>query len=452
MKTTGMLIAAAVLLALTGVLYWSDHRKASDSLTTSASSTAEAPAPKILTLKDADISKIDIKKKSADSVEVTKDAAGKWQITAPKPLAADQDAVTSLVSSAASLNSDRLIDEKSADLKQYGLAEPSIEVHITTKDNDQKLLLGDDTPTGSATFAMLAGDPRVFTIASYTKSSFDKSANDLRDKRLLTVDFDKVSQIELVAKKQDITFAREKDTWQILKPKPLRADNSSVEDLSRKLRDAKMDVSSSAPDEKKAAAAFASGTPVATAKLTGTSGTQEIQVRKNKDEYYAKSTAVAGIYKVPGDLGTGLDKVLDDFRNKKLFDFGYTDVGKVEMHDGAKAYFVTKGGQDWWIDGKKMDPVSVETLVDKIRELSVKKFVDSGFTTPVVDLTVTSGEGKRVEKVQIAKSGDNYIAKRENEPSLYQLDTTVVTELQKAAADIKPLPEAKPAAPPPTKK
>jgi len=276
MKTTGMLIAAAVLLALTGVLYWSDHRKASDSLTTSASSTGEAPAPKILTLKDADISKIDIKKKSADSVEVTKDAAGKWQITAPKPLAADQDAVTSLVSSAASLNSDRLIDEKGADLKPYGLAEPSIEVDITTKDKDQKLLLGDDTPTGSATFAMLAGDPRVFTIASYTKSSFDKSANDLRDKRLLTVDFDKVSQIELVAKKQDITFAREKDTWQILKPKPLRADNSSVEDLSRKLRDAKMDVSSSAPDEKKAAAAFASGTPVATAKLTGTSGTQEI--------------------------------------------------------------------------------------------------------------------------------------------------------------------------------
>jgi Domain of unknown function (DUF4340) len=450
MKTTGMLVAAAVLLALTGVLYWSDHHQASET-TSASSSTAEAPAPKILSLKDTDISKVDIRKKGADPVELVKDTAGKWQIAAPKPLSADQDAVTTLVSTVASLNSDRLVDEKASDLKKYGLAEPALELDITTKDKPQRLLLGDDTPTGIATFAVLAGDPRVFTIANYTKSSLDKSSNDLRDKRLLTVDFDKVSQIELIAKKQDMTFAREKDTWQILKPKPLRADNSQVEELSRKLKDAKMDVSASSPDGNKAAAAFTSGTPVATAKLTGTSGTQELQVRKSKQDYYAKSTAVAGVYKVPSDLGTGLDKSFDDFRNKKLFDFGFTDVAKLEMHDGAKAWFLTKGGQDWWLDGKKMDPSSVENLLDKVRELSASKFVDKGFAAPQLDLTVTSHEGKQIEKVQISKSGDTYIAKRENEPSFYQLDASTVTELQKSAADIKPLPESKPI-PSPAKK
>jgi hypothetical protein len=445
MKTTGLLIAAAVLAALTGLLYWSDHHKPGE--TTSASSTAEAPAPKILTLKDADISKIAIKKKGADELDLAKGSDGKWQITAPKPLSADQDSVTSLVSTVSSLNSDRLVDDKPSDLKQYGLAEPTLEVDVTTKEKPQKLLIGDDTPTGSASFAMLSGDPRVFTIASYTKTSLDKTSNDLRDKRLLTVDFDKVSQIELVAKKQDITFAREKDTWQILKPQPLRADNYTVEELSRKLKEAKMDTSAAATDDKKVAAAFASGTPLATAKLTGTSGTQELQVRKSKDEYYAKSSALAGVYKVPSDLGTGLDKSLDDFRNKKLFDFGFSDISKLEMHDGAKPYFLTKGGQDWWLDGKKMDPSSVETLVDKVRELSATKFVNSGFTTPVIDLTVTSNDGKRVEKVSVSKSGDNYIAKRENEDGLYQLESSAVTDLQKAAGDIKPLPEAKPASP-----
>jgi len=122
-------------------------------------------------------------------------------------------------------------------------------------------------------------------------------------------------------------------------------------------------------------------------------------------------------------MGTGLDKNVDDFRNKKLFDFGYDDPNKVELHDGAKAYFLTKGGQDWWSgDSKKMDSTTVQTLIDKIRELSAAKFVDSGFTTPVIELTVTSNDGKRVEKASISKSGDNYIAKRENDPSLYQLD------------------------------
>jgi hypothetical protein len=51
---------------------------------------------------------------------------------------------------------------------------------------------------------------------------------------------------------------------------------------------------------------------------------------------------------------------------------------------------------------------------------------------------VTSGEGKRTEKVSIAKSGDHYIAKRENEPALYQLDSKSVEDLLKAAAEMKP--------------
>jgi hypothetical protein len=54
-----------------------------------------------------------------------------------------------------------------------------------------------------------------------------------------------------------------------------------------------MDLSSS--DSKDAASAFAKGTPVATAKLTDESGTDELQVRKNKNDYYAKSSAVEGV-------------------------------------------------------------------------------------------------------------------------------------------------------------
>jgi hypothetical protein len=447
MKSSGLIVAAAVLAALTGVLYWSDHHKADEK---SVNISADTP-PKILALKDADISKIEIKKKGAQEVALAKNDAGKWQITAPKPLSADQDSVSSMVSTLSTLGSERLVEEKANDLSQYGLTHPSLEADITMKDNkSQKLLIGDDTPTGSGAFAMVAGDPRIFTVASYTKTSVDKSANDLRDKRLLTADFDKISQVELVVKKQDIAFGRNKEAWKILKPKPLRADNFQVEDLARQLKDAKMEAGTSETDEKKAASAFASGAPLATVKITDSSGTQELQVRKSKDDYYAKSSAVAGVYKVSSALGKGLDKGLDDFRNKKLFDFGFDEPNKVEMHDGAKAYFLTKGGQDWWSDGKKMDAGSVQSFVDKVRELSASKFADSGFSTPVVDLTVTSNDGKRVEKVLISKAGDQYVAKRENEPALYELAATAISDLQKSAADVKAAAEPKPA--PSTKK
>ncbi len=433
MKIRGLLIAVVILAALVGVLYWSNNHKPAE--TTEAS--ANTP-PKILSLKEDDISKIAIEKSGSPQLALTK-TSGKWQITAPQTLPADQTAVSPMLSTLSSLTSDRLVEEKAADLTPYGLAHPPLEVDVTEKNNKtQKLLLGDATPTGNSIYAKLADDPRVFTLATYQKTSIDKTPDDVRDKRLLTVDAEKISRVELIANKQDIEFGRNKDEWQIVKPKPLRADGTQVEELLRTLTDAKMDLSSS-PDEKKLASTFASATPVASAKVTDESGTQELQVRKAKDDYYAKSSTVDGIYKVASTVGTGLSKNLDDFRNKKLFDFGFTDPNKIEIHDGAKSYVLTRNGSDWWNStGGKLDVGTVETVLDKLRDLTSSKFVDSGFTTPAIDATVTSGDGKKVEKVLLAKSGDNYIAQRENEPALYQVDGKAVTDLEKAAQDLKP--------------
>jgi hypothetical protein len=434
MKLRGLIVAAVILAGLSGALYWSDHHKPADA----TEASADVP-PKILSLQEADVSKFELKKNGAQQVGGERNSAGQWHLTSPTPLPADQSAVSSLLGTFSSLNSERLVEDKAVNLTPYGLDAPKLEVDLTQKNNKtQKLLLGDDTPAGNGIYARLDGDPRVFTILSYHKTSIDKSANDLRDKRLLTVDSDKISQVELVAKKQQMAFGRNKDEWQIVKPKPLRADGSEVDDLVRALTDAKMELDAS-DDPRKNASAFAAATPVATAKVTAESGTQELQVRKNKDGYYAKSSVVEGIYKVPSTLGQALDKNLEDFRNKKLFDLGADDPNKIEIHDGSKTYFFTRSGEDWWSgSAKKLDASTVGDVVDKIRDLAATKFLDSGFTAALIDLTVTSNDGKLIEKVAISKAGDHYVAKRANEPALYQIDSKAVDDLEKSADGVKP--------------
>ena len=425
----GLTVAAVLLAVLAGGLWWSNREKAKEA---TKPSVPDSTTPKILSLTESDINKIELKKKGGDDT-VLERKNGKWAIVAPQPYLADQDTASGLATSAATVNSDRLVDEKPGDIKQFGLDNPSLEVDLTQKNGKMaKLLIGDDAPGGNSAYAKLDGDPRVFTVASFTKTGLDKRTQDLRDKRLLTFDQDKLSRVELLAKKQDIEFARSKDEWQILKPGPYRADGLQVEELVRKLKDAKMDLSASEQ------AGFASGMPVATVKVTDNTGTQELQVRKKGDDYFAKSSAVEGTYKVPSDLGTALDKSAEDFRNKKLFDFGFSEPNKLEMHDNGKSYSFTKSGDKWFSNGKEMDNTSVQAFLDKLRDLSAFKFVDSGFTTPVADLTVVSNDNKRTEKLLISKSGDVFVAKRENEPSLYELDAKTVDELGKAASDVKP--------------
>jgi len=440
MKNKGLLIAVAVLAALGGAVYWSEKTKLADEKKPPSGDTP----PKILTIPEDQIQGILLAKRGEEPTMLSR-ASGKWEMSEPKPLAADQDAVNGVVQNLANLGSDRLIDEKAANLQTYGLAAPSEEVVVTRKDGKKDtLLLGDDEPTGAGTYAKLANDPRVFTIATFVKTGIDKGPKDLRDKRLLTFNSDKLSRVAVTAKGQTFEFGKNgQGEWQIVKPAAMRADGPQVDELVRKLKDAKMDVNQSEEDAKKAAAAFASGTKVATAATTDAGGSQTLEIRKDKEKnYYAKSSAVEGVYKITSELGEGLDKSADDFRNKKLFDFGFSDPNQVSV--GSSVF--QKAGEKWMSGSGQMDSGSVQNLIDKLRDLTATGFATGPKGETFLTLSATSNDNKRVERVTVTKLGDQYFATREGEPAVYQLDAKAVEELQKATAAVKPFAPPKPAA------
>ena len=432
MKPKGLLVAVGVLVVLAVAIFFSNKKQAANEKTPSTTTT------KIVSIPDDQFQEIRIQKSGGDTIDLKKEN-GKWAITAPKPLPADSDSVSSLVSTLSSVSADATIEDKATDVSAYGLAKPALDVQVTPKSGKTVTLdIGDDTPTSSGAYARVSGDPHVYTIGSFVKSSLDKKPDDLRDKRLLTFDQDKLTRVDLVAKGQPVEFGKNNNNeWTILKPKTLRADGSAVDTLVGKLKDAKMDLTTT-PDE--AAKKYADATKVATGTVTDNSGSQTLEVRKDKDSnYYAKSSVVEGVYKIPTDVGDGLNKNLDDFRNKKLFDFGFSDPTKLEV----KGATYTKTGDKWMSGSKTMDNTSVQNLIDKLRDLTATKFAESGGGQPAFDAAVTSNNGKRLEKVTITKQGDKYFAQRENEPSIYELGGKAVEDLEKAASDVKE------AAPPP---
>lgn len=442
MSVRGLLVAIVVLGVLAGGVYWSERSKSAEEAKESSGG-----ASKLVSIKDEDVRKVELRRRAgASPVVVERDKANEWRMSSPEPWRVDQSAAGGVATTYTGLSYDRVIEEKAADLSGYGLQTPAVELTVTAKDGkSRKLLIGDETPTGTASYAKFADDPRVFTIENSTKSQLDKTAQDLRDKRLLIFEADKLARVELTAKAQMIEFGRnaQKD-WQIVKPKPQRADNGQVEELVRKLGEARMDTSLPAEEAAKIPASFASSPRVATAAVTDSAGTQTIEVRKRGEDYYARSSALQGTFKIPADVGAGLNKGIDDFQNKKIFDFGFNDPTAVDLRDGAKTYSLRKSGETWSSNGKSMDATSVQSLIDKLRDLKATQVRDTGFTSSVIDITVTSDSGKRVEKVAISKAGDKFFAKREGEPSVYELESKAVEEIQRAAADVKePPPPAK---------
>jgi hypothetical protein len=430
MKPKGLLIGLALLAVMGGLVFWS-------SKTYKGADTKETPV-KILSIPQDQFREIKLENIAGQVIDLKRDDAGQWRMTAPLQMTADQDAVAAIVSTLADLNAEKVVEEeKSTDLMPFGLRVPSVKATVITKDGKKReLLMGTSTLDTSSNYAKLAGDGRVFTIPSSSKLALDRRPEELRDKRLLTFEPDSVSRVTLQTKGAEIEFGKSgQNDWQILKPRPLRADNTQVSALVDALRDARLDPIELEQDAQKK---FPAATHVATAIVTDRNGAQAIELRKDMDGVYAKSPA--GIWKAADSLAVALNKSLDDFRDKKVYTFGFNDPNKVELRSAAYA----KSGDKWTSNGKTMDGAAVQSLIDKLRALTATKFAPSGGSAPAFEAAVTWEDGKRSERVSIAKQGSQYFAKRENDPVIYEVDPKAVEELQSAAAGIKEAaPEAK---------
>jgi len=426
-----LMIGAVLLLGLSGALWWSNKQEPKPA-------TSAEDSPKVLEIPQDQISRIEIRRTGADPVVLAKGA--NWTIEAPKKLPADNDAVGAVVSAMAVVNSDRLVDEKVADFGPYGLKSPILSLVVNRKDGKSHTLhLGDNAPSGTGAYARVEGETRLFLVSSYTRSALEKTWRDLRDKRLLPFDSEKLTRVELGS----IEFAKNNaNAWTIVKPQAYRADNFAAEELVRKLKDSKMEVTNDTEAEAGFPAKFAAAKPVGIAKVTDNKGTMQIEVRAGKEkDYYAKSSAVEGVFKTTTELGEALAKGLDDFRNKKPFEFGFAQPDSVEVKQDGVTYHFTKAGTDWKKDGKNIDPGSVQQLLDRLRELTATKFAASASGAPFAEYTV----GK--EKVIVNKQGDAYYARRANESEVFVLDSKAVTEVKDLAAAAKEVAPTPPAAP-----
>ena len=426
MQIRGLAIGALTLAILGGAAWWSQHAEEQKQ----ASTTGTPDAPRLSSFKEADIDRIVVRHLGSLATVVQRNSPTDWSLTAPQAFHADTDTAAAMATTFGGLTWDRLVEEKPADLGPFGLTSPSLEVVASNKaGKSQRLLIGDEVPTGGSFFAKLDGDPRVFVVANGTKAALDKTEKDLRDKRLLSFDTEKLNSFHYAA----VEFTKAEGDWRITKPTRYRADTFQVEELLRKLKDAKLDPAISEEDAKKADASFQTGSPLATVEVNS----QTLQVRKKGTDFFARSSLTPGTHKLSADVGEAFTKTIEDFRSKKIFDFAFTEPNKVEIKDGDKQYSFTKSAEKWLSKGKTLDAVSIQSLIDRLRDLSAAKFASSGFAAPAVTITVESNSGKRSETVELTKTASAYIAKRASEPNLYELDTKAVNDLLRAAADVR---------------
>lgn len=176
-----------------------------------------------------------------------------WRIVRPIDFPADEAALSGITSNLADLASEGSVSDPQAP-EVYGLGADAAEVRFSAKGVDHVVRFGKKTPVDYNTYATADGGAAVYVVASYRANAFQRSLDDLRERRVLRFDRDAVDHVELAWPGGGATLEKREGAWRVVAPLDAPADARTVDDLLADLSFLRADAFLEPPDPKLEAA------------------------------------------------------------------------------------------------------------------------------------------------------------------------------------------------------
>lgn len=431
-----------VLVALGGYLYFVESKR-----------TPGDDGPKkdkVFNVEADKIDEISIKAESGEQTTLRKNG-NDWQIVSPTTAKPDSSEVSGLTSNLSGVEIQRVVDENAPDLKEYGLANPRVEVTFKSGGQSHTLQIGQKTPPGSDLYAKRGNEKKVFLIASYLDSTFNRKTFDLRDKTALHVDRDKVDTLEVVTPERTIRFAKANGEWNMTAPIAARADYSAVEGLSGRVAGLQMkSIAPETADGKK----FGLEKPAATVRIgTGSSQATLVVGAKAEDGLYARDLARPVIFTIDATLLDDLKKDPFQYRQKDLFDARSFNSTRLEIVRAGQTFAFEKSksknkeGQEEekWRQvspqARDVDQSKLESLLSAITGAQATAAgtdaAKAALSKPELSIAIKYDEGKKEDRVAFARTGKDAFAARGSDPGPVTVDTTTIDGIVKALEELK---------------
>jgi len=442
-KYLNTLVALALLGALWGAMSYWEKRKGAEPEETEKQE-------KLLAVEKVHVRSISLKPRDGESLTCRREGS-EWAIVEPRKMAADQSAVDSLVSTLTDASIDQAVEPAPKSLAEFGLEQPALTVEITTDAKPPKatVLLGDDTPTGGGVYAQVAGNPRVVILQRFTKTSLDKKAFDLRDKRVMTLDYDQLTRLEVESKGGRSTLVKNPEgTWNLDLPPLVRVDRFTVEGLVNSIKSASMQ--SIVAEQKSNTAKYGFGAPDLRIRASAPGGEQTLALgKKDGDRYFAMNSALDPVFTLDAAFLTQFQKKPDDLRDKDLFSFATFEVKRLEVMtpSGSRVFEKkTENKESKWKQtapaAKDLATEKVETLLNDLRDLRAESFprgtdlASFGLAKPAYRFKVQFGDKNEEQIVEASKAGEHVYARRSTDAVASEVKSNALDDIEKALKEL----------------
>jgi hypothetical protein len=392
----------------------------------------------------------------------------------PVDFPADAVAADGIAGALATMASEAVFDDPQPP-EVYGLGEDARVVRFAADGQEHELRIGKKTPVGANSYVATGSgeDAKVYTVASFKTSAFDKPLDDLRERRPLRFEREDVTRIEAEWTGGRAVVEKQDGKWKLVEPFAGEADESTIETL---LSDLAFLRAAGFVDEPPPPAEVGLDRPEYRVVLTGTSpeaeeggeaagapaprwelaigGVIEANARAGK-------AAEPNLYKIPEDRFQKLPKTVQAFRFKQLSNYVASDAERFELvfpdlaaaEQGASGVVTIVGKRDeegWKTEPEAMTAGTAARLVAELARLDAvdiaadevgpQELVGLGLSPPHATLRVygapTAPAGETPEsgpgpapllaEVQLGvQKGDRIIARRAGRSTIFRIDAAL---------------------------
>jgi len=416
----------------------------------------EGAKGRLWTIEPKDVETVTIKRRG-ETIRLKRVADG-WEMLEPVKARGDRGAVDEVVTSLATLRSDREIDPNPAKLSDFGLEPPAAEVTLEVKNGKAPLTLavGGKNPTGVWVYAREGSKPAVVALGESVFRDTARPVSDFRDKTVFAFDRKSVTAVDLDLDGSRMTLeAQEGGKWKIAKPGPYPADADVVADALDKLAGAKVKEFLGEP---KPLTPYGLDKPSSVTIWLGkdkdrTSKTLLFgKVDKAKKGVYVERQGEPEVLMTADEVWDKLPRTVAAARDKVVFTYAYDKVSRVELDHARGKVTLERDGITWKITAPEAlaaDTGVVNGLLWRLRDLRASGFLDESasgiaryLAKPAVTVRVWEEGAKEPRTFLLTlskdlKAGQTGVAATAGQGPVVMVESKAVTDLEKTATDLR---------------
>jgi hypothetical protein len=172
---------------------------------------------------------------------------------------------------------------------------------------------------------------------------------------------------------------------------------------------------------------------------------------EGKSGVYARDASRPMVFVVPKDVADELQKGLNDYRRKDVFEFRPYNAKRLDITRGSDTFVFEKvkgSGKDatekWRRTSPRpgdVDATKMDSLLSKLSNLRAQSFADAktqtGLNNPALTVKAVFDENNRREEVKFGRTAGDVYAGRSDEPGAMKLDTKEFDEALQALDALK---------------